>query len=330
MGESFSLILAGDIGATKTDLGLYRCDRDFALSRLARRRFPSCDAQKLLSRIREFLHQETAGEPPKAVCLGVAGPVAGGRVTATNLGLELDERELRRELECPRLVLVNDLYATACALSEPEGGTFEVLQAGEEVCGGMAGVLAPGTGLGMALLRPGSVPPLVLASEGGHCDFAPRDETEIGLWRYLKEHFGHVSRERLLSGPGLLNIHHWCRGLEPPRERGLNAAAVVEAAAAGETAAVRAMEMFVSLLGAAAGDLALQGLTCGGIYLAGGIPPRIIEYLRRGIFLKSFRDKGRMDNWLAKVPVRVVLDPCLALDGAARFAASLLQSSRSL
>ncbi|NPA24471.1 MAG: glucokinase [Deltaproteobacteria bacterium] len=327
MEESPFLILAGDIGATKTDLGLYRCDESFAVSArpLARCHFPSCNAPELLSRIREFLQQEISGEPPAAVCLGVAGPVSEGRVTAINLGLELDEGELRRELECPHLVLVNDLYAAAFGLSEPESCTFEVLQVGEEVCGGMVGVLAPGTGLGMALLRSGN-PPLVLASEGGHCDFAPRDEAEIDLWRYLKEHFGHVSRERLISGPGLLNIYHWCRGMAPVRGRGLNAASVVEAAAIGETEAGRAMEMFVSLLGATAGDLALQGLTRGGICLAGGIPPRIIEYLRREIFLESFRDKGRMRDWLAKIPVKVILDPCLALNGAARIAASLLSA----
>lgn len=318
--------MAGDIGATKTNLGLFLKASDH-LTQKAFVTFPSCARVELVERTRAFLKREgVLGQVPSA-CFGVAGPLCRGRVVATNLGLELDESGLCAELKIAVVRLVNDLYATAVALAWLPADQFAVLQAGgpgaEEA---VSAVLAPGTGLGMAfLVAAGPALPLIVASEGGHVDFAPRDEAEIELWRYLRARYGRVSREHLLSGPGLLNIYQWCRETSNPAVispvAATAAAAVVSSAEHGDPAARQALTLFVSLLGAAAGDLALTGLAGGGVYLAGGIPAKIINSLRQDGFLRAFQAKGRMAAWLSRVPVRVVLDEQAALLGAARLAA---------
>ena len=330
------LVLAGDIGATKTNLGLFLSDSK-GLKRVSFCSFSSCGEVELVWRVKEFLREGQAVQNLAAICFGVAGPVHDGCVEATNLGLKLDERELQKELGCSSLVLVNDLFATAAAIPLLKERELEVLQPGglaKGACPTVA-VLAPGTGLGMAFLVDAEKPH-ILASEGGHADFAPRNEDEVELWRYLKLRFGRVSRERLLSGPGLLNIYDWLKQKEVSCasssrapifcEQDRSAAAVVAAADDGEGLAVQALEIFVSLLGSVAGDLAVTGMAAGGLYLAGGIPAKIISHLRQDRFLLAFRDKGRMAPWLERIPVKVVLDPEAALLGAARIALSLVVS----
>jgi glucokinase len=327
------LVLAGDIGATKTNIGLFSADAK-GLKRLSFCSFPSCAEAELVGRVKEFLAQERARQNLAGVCFGVAGPVQNGYVEATNLGLKLGENELRKEFDCSSLVLVNDLYATAAAIPRLGESKLAVLQPGTVAKGDSAtiAVLAPGTGLGMAFLVDAEKPQ-ILASEGGHVDFAPRNEMEVELWRYLKLRYGRVSRERLLSGPGLVNIYDWLGqraetessvGVLPPLLSGAEktAAAVVIAAENGEKPATQALEIFVALLGSVAGDLALTGMAAGGLYLAGGIPTKIISHLRKAQFLSAFRDKGRMASWLERIPVKVVLDPEAALLGAARIALS--------
>ncbi len=331
------LVLAGDIGATKTNIGLFRQGAK-GPKRISFCSFSSCRGTPEFGlRVKAFLSEGEVLQNLAAICFGVAGPVRDGYVEATNLGLKLDEKELRKELSCSCLVLVNDLFATAAAIPLLKKDELAVLQPGNfprDVCATSA-VLAPGTGLGMAFLVD-PVKPHILASEGGHADFAPRNEDEVELWRYLKLRFGRVSRERLLSGPGLLNIYDWLRQKEIPSapsgqtpilsEPYLSSSDIVAAADEGETLAVKALVVFVSLLGSVAGDLALTGMAAGGVYLAGGIPAKIISYLRDDQFLLAFRDKGRMASWLEQIPVRVVLNSEAALLGAARIALSLAVS----
>ncbi len=327
------LVLAGDIGATKTNLGLFSSGAE-GLKRLSFCSFPSCAEAELIRRVKEFLAQERARQNLAGVCFGVAGPVQNGYVEATNLGLKLGESELQKELGCASLVLVNDLYATAAAIALLDENKLAVLQPGTVAKGDSAtiAILAPGTGLGMAFLVDAEKPQ-IFASEGGHVDFAPRNEMEVELWRYLKLRYGRVSRERLLSGPGLVNIYDWLgqraetgssvRALSPLLSGSeKTAASVVAAAENGEKPATQALEIFVALLGSVAGDLALIGMAAGGLYLAGGIPTKIISHLRKAQFLSAFRDKGRMALWLERIPVKVVLDPEAALLGAARIAFS--------
>ena len=270
------LVLAGDIGATKTNLGLFRQGSQ-GLERVSFCNFPSCEEKGFVRQVRAFLCQNGAESELAAICFGVAGPVHDGCVEATNLGLKLNEKALQREFACPTLSLVNDLYATAAAIPLLEDGKLAVLQPGSNAQSASATtvVLAPGTGLGMAFLI-GAKNLHIIASEGGHADFAPRNEDEVELWRYLKLRFGRVSRERLLSGPGLLNIYDWLRqrGGTPAcaiatsslSASKASAAEVVAAADIGEDRlAVQALETFVSLLGSVAGDLAVTGMAAGGM-----------------------------------------------------------------
>jgi glucokinase len=325
-------ILAADIGATKTNIGLFRA-RAEGPERISVRSFKSCAEAEFVGRVKEFLAVEMSPGELLASCFGVAGPVVNGRVVATNLGLELDEKILQRELSCSRLNLVNDLVATAAALPglksddvvSLQSGAAQVVSQEEPVA-----ILAPGTGLGMAFLVDGRQM-TILSSEGGHADFAPRDEDEVELWRYLKKKFGRVSCERILSGPGLVNIFTWLRQhpageisdatLLPASGPGeISGADVVAAAVAGDLIADRSLEFFTSILGGVAGNLVLTGMAAGGLYLAGGIPAKIIDFLSQGQFLIAFNAKGRMSAWLKQVPVKVVLNPEAALLGAARMA----------
>ena len=332
------LILAGDIGATKTNLGIFSSGSK-GLKRLSFCSFSSCGETELVGRAKGFLYDGKAEKNLAAICFGVAGPVHDGYVEATNLGLKLNEKELQKKFDCPCLRLVNDLFATAAAISLLSEDELAVLQPGSFARGvsSTVAILAPGTGLGMAFLVDAEKPQ-ILASEGGHADFAPRNEDEVELWRYLKLRFGRVSRERLLSGPGLLNIYDWFRQRAGARtsdtviplllDSEITAAGIVMAAENGENPAVQALDTFVSLLGSVAGDLAVTGMATGGLYLAGGIPARIINHLRCDQFLLAFRDKGRMASWLEQVPVKVVLNPEAALLGAARIALNSVSSKK--
>ncbi len=327
-----SYILAADIGATKTNLGLFLAGSE-RFECLKVTNLKSCGEAELIGRVKEFMAREMGRGNLISACFGVAGPVFNGRVVATNLGLELEERVMRRELSCPCLHLVNDLVATAAGISLLEDGDLVSLQAGSNCAvkdSETVAIMAPGTGLGMAFMV-ADRPLMIISSEGGHADFAPRNETEVELWRYLQKRFGRVSRERLLSGPGLVNIFNWLREQASPRvidgafpedlpAGEISGADVVAAAAAGDPAAERSMAYFTSILGSVAGDLALTGMTSGGLYLAGGIPAKIIDFLGRGHFLEAFRAKGRMSDWLKQVPVKVILNPEAALIGAARIA----------
>lgn len=277
----------------------------------------------------------------EAACFGIPGPVIGNRASTTNLPWLVDGAQVAADMGIPVVALINDLVATAEGLPLLEEDEVAVLQAGavqEDGDRGNRALIAAGTGLGMALIPRAGERWVPVPSEGGHMDFAPRTEDEIGLLRHLRERFGRVSAERVVSGMGLHNIYQYLRDVvrmpETPlvREaigRGEDPARIIgeSAMAVGEDRCglcARALEMFVAAYGATAGNLALLGTATGGVWLGGGIAPKILPRLSDGLFLQTFTAKGRFVPFLEKVPVRVVLNDRAALLGAARHAASFL------
>lgn len=266
--------------------------------------------------------------------MGIAGPVVDGRVVATNLPWEIDERQLAEAIPAARVRLINDLEATAHGVVALRGEELAVLQAGPPGAGNLA-VIAAGTGLGEAIVVGEGEARSVVATEGGHADFAPRTDLEDDLLRHLRKDFGRVSYERVLSGPGLVNVYRFLRDTgvakESPRAAALMrerdpAAVVTELGAQGtDRLCEMTLAIFVSVYGAEAGNLALKALALGGVVVAGGIAPRIVPALSAGGFIAAFRDKGRLSSLMETIPVGVVLNPKLPLRGAARVARSMLR-----
>jgi len=336
------MILAGDVGGTKSNLGLFEvADGKPRLARSAR--YHSPEYPGLGAVVRAFL---AAGPPVaggiQAACFGIAGPVVDDRVSTPNLAWVVDGAALAREAGLPRVALINDLVATAEGIPALADDETAVLQPGVPKPPGHEGnraLIAAGTGLGMALIPRLDDRWVPVPSEGGHMDFAPRTEEEIGLLRHLRERFGRVSVERVLSGPGLFNVYQYLRDVvklpESPRVRERLAAGEDPAQVIGESGlpgpdggcalcdvCSRALELFVAVYGAVAGNLALLGTATGGLWLGGGIAPKILPRLADGLFRESFRAKGRFVPFLEKVPVRVILNDRAALLGAARHAMS--------
>ena len=324
------MILAGDAGGTKTMLALFEPGgRAPVLVREAT--VPSREFDSLEAIVERFLAAGPRGDIT-AACVGIAGPVLDGRAVTPNLPWVVDERRLAAAIPAPRVRLLNDLEATAhgiWALGEDE---LVSLQSGALRRGNLA-VIAAGTGLGEAIVVIDGGRRTVIATEGGHADFGPRGELEEDLLRYLRKEFGHASYERVLSGPGLVNVYRFLRDTGVAGE----ASQTAERMAAGDPAAVitelgvdgadrlcaMALALFVSVYGAEAGNLALKALAVGGVIVAGGIAPRILPALRAGSFVAAFRDKGRLSSLMETIPVFVALNPKTALLGAARVAASL-------
>jgi glucokinase len=319
-------ILAGDVGGTKTNLALFSREGT-ALRRVELRTFPSGRYPDLESILAEFL----PGKPGvTAACLGVAGPVVSGRSRVTNLPWIVDGQSIRRVLGADRVFLVNDLQATAFAVPFLPEESLAVLQRGEAEPRGTIAVLAAGTGLGASFLvwtGTGYVP---VASEGGHADFAPRDEREVRLSVFLQRRHRHVSVERVVSGPGLHAIYRFLRESEGMTESKEIEARLVEedpprvitreGLAGHSEACGEALRIFASLYGAQAGNLALLVMATGGVILGGGIAPSILPILSGETFLGSFLSKGRFREFLSRVPVKVIRDDKAALLGAAHYA----------
>ncbi|MFQ5615564.1 MAG: glucokinase [Anaerolineales bacterium] len=326
--EEKTMLLAGDIGGTKTILAIYAPESE-PRNPVAEARFLSGDYPSLEAVIRDFLGQTHLNV--KRAAFGVAGPVVGGEAEITNLPWAIAENQLRDALELESIHLINDLAAVACAVPVLQPDEVHVLQEGRAVPGGSIAVIAPGTGLGEAYLTWDGKRYLAHASEGGHTDFAPTTPLQFGLLRYLQERFGHVSYERICSGRGLPNIYNYLKEMgfasEPAwvagqfAQTGDPTPVIVRAALSREKPCDlcrAALETFVSILGAEAGNLALKVLATGGVYLGGGIPSRILPALSDGSFIKPFRQKGRFADLLAEIPVKVILNPKVALLGAAR------------
>jgi glucokinase len=321
------LLLAGDIGGTKTNVAVFSPE-DGPRAPLAEATFPSADYPSLEALVREFLSQVDL--KVEWASFGVAGPVAAGRSTITNLPWVMEERQLQEALNLSSVRLLNDLDAIAHAVPFLEPDDLHTLNVGQPAPGGAMAVVAPGTGLGEAFLTWDGSRYRPHASEGGHADFAPTNLSEVELLHYLQGRFGHVSYERVCSGRGLPNIYAYLKDSgyadEPDWLTEQLAAAddptpvIVNAALDEERPCelcVATLSAFVSILGAEAGNLALKVLATGGVYLGGGIPPRILPALEQERFMEAFRRKGRMSDLLARVPVHVILNPKVALLGAA-------------
>ncbi len=322
------MILAGDVGGTKVDLALY----DFTNGKLNYARdkiYRARDYSGLESIVKEFL----AADKVTAACFGVPGPVRDGRLRLTNLPWTLDSRELSASLGIQHVFLINDLEANGYGVAELADGQIYTLNEGDTSQIGNRALLAAGTGLGECFLVWNGHRHTPYPSEGGHADYAPRNEDEIDLLRFLKQKYnGRISTERVVSGQGLTNIYEFLRevrGMDEPAwlaERMAvedpNAVITELALAAKSEICEKAMDMFVSAYGAEAGNLALKILSAGGLYVGGGIAPRIIEKLKDGTFMKAFTDKGRMSQLLVNMPVRIILESRAALLGAAAYAES--------
>lgn len=321
------MILAGDVGGTHTRLAFFQ-ERGDGLTAVAEETFPSREFASLEAVLRKF--REGRPFPITGACVGIAGPVRHGRCDATNLHWVVEAGRLARELGLERAGLINDLEANAWGIALLEARDVAVLQGGAPDASGNAAIISAGTGLGEAGLYWDGKEHRPFATEGGHTDFAPRNRLESELLEYLLKQFQRVSYERVVSGPGLLNIYRFLRdggrAEEPPwlaeaMRQEDPPAVIAQAALDGKSElCVQALDLFVSLYGAEAGNLALKVLATGGVYLGGGIAPRIVQKLREPVFLDAFTFKGRMRALLQAMPVRVILNDRVALLGAARYA----------
>ncbi|MGA2047941.1 MAG: glucokinase [Terracidiphilus sp.] len=321
------MILAGDVGGTKVDLALY----DFSNGKLQYTRdkvYKAKDYPGLEVIVKDFL----GADKVTAACFGVPGPVRDGRLRLTNLPWTLDSRELSAGLDIQHVFLINDLEANGYGVAELSPEQIYTLAEGDSSQIGNRALIAAGTGLGEGLLIWNGHKHIPYPSEGGHVDYAPRNEDEIDLLRFLKEKYnGRVSFERVVAGMGLTSIYEFLRevrGMEEPAWLTEKLAGVDDpngvitemALQAKSEICEKALDMFVSAYGAEAGNLALKVLAVGGLYVGGGIAPRILSKLKDGTFMKAFTDKGRLSQLLINMPVRIILESRAALLGAAAYA----------
>src|SRR5579885_100275 len=323
------MILAGDIGGTNARIAIFEVD-DRRPKLVCERIYPTREHRSLESALSEFLSANPSAGI-RAACFGIAGPVRNGRALMPNLGWTVDSASLAWLVKIDRVGIVNDLEANAWGIALLEDKDFAVLNAGAPDPSGNAAVISPGTGLGEAglyfdgrTLRP-------FACEGGHTDFAPADELQTEMLSWMRKRFGHVSWERVLSGQGIVNIYRFLREtgraeepdwLARDLERGNAPAVITDAALEGKSRLCElAFEVMVAALGAEAANLALKVMATGGIFIGGGIAPRIVAKVREPAFMRSFTNKGRMGDMLAAIPVKVILNDSTALFGAARAAA---------
>jgi glucokinase len=327
------MLLAGDIGGTKTNLALYTSEAG-PRKPIIEVTFPSGKFASLESLAGAFLADRT--ERIDHACFGVAGPVVDGSAQITNLPWVMHETRLQEALGIPSVHLLNDLVAIAHAVPFLQPEDVLTLNEGKPAKHGALAIVAPGTGLGEAFLIWEAGRYVAHASEGGHADFAPANDIEVEMLQFLQPRLDHVSWERVCSGLGLPNIYSYYkaskRAAEPDwlaerlRMAHDPAPVIVEAALAAtddSDICLAVLNAFVSILGAEAGNLALKVLATGGVYLGGGIPPRILSLLQGERFLRAFTRKGRLADLLEPIPVRVILNPKVALMGAAYHALAM-------
>lgn len=334
--------ISGDIGGTKTLLQAAELSDGRTQVRYERR-YPSHDYPSFSDVFKDFFDgAETSGMGgnPATACFAVAGPVAQQRVSITNLPWVMDSAAIASEFSIPAVKLINDFAAVALSIEILPESDLVTLQVGKPYAGEMRVVLGAGTGMGVAWLVRQGDRYMPLSTEAGHTDFAPADEMQDRLLQYLRKKFGHVSVERVLSGPGLTNIFNFLveshfpgvpgrssvPELEPVRLDDEDGAAQVSDLAFKQKhpIAVKSMDLFVEIYGAYAGNLALAGLTRNGVYVAGGIAPKIIDKLREGGFMKAFCDKGRFSALMGEIPVHVVMNTNAGLVGATQEAQRML------
>jgi glucokinase len=325
------LVLAADVGGTSTRIAFFRAEHG-SLTPLAEEHYPSARHESLYQIVQLFTAQHRL--TPERACFGIAGPIVEGRVTTPNLPWSIEGSQLARTAELPAVQLINDLAANTYGIAALKDQDLATLNPGQAQPGGAIAVVSAGTGLGESLAYWDGHSYRPLPSEAGHADFAPRNDMESQLFSYLRAQFGRVSYERVVSGPGLVNIYRFlsfsCFAPQDPAvsaemQAGDPAAVVSAAALAGRCRLCeKALAIFLAVYGAECGNAALRFLATGGVYLGGGIAPHILEKLRGPDFLDAFSDKGRLAPLLASIPVKVILNDRTALLGAA-LAAELQQ-----
>ena len=325
------MILAGDIGGTNARLALYEVQAG-KLEQITESVFPSRQHSGLDEIVAKFSALIPPENKPDAACFGIAGPVVNGRVETSNLPWVVESSQLATELGIKRALLINDLEANAWGIGALSADDLVTLNHIDTQPHGNQAVVSAGTGLGEAGLYWDGTRHHVFACEGGHTDFAPRNDVEMQLLQYLMARFGHVSYERILSGPGLVNVFSFLRDTG----HGRPGAWLVEEMAASDPAAAisraamegkcslceQALDLFISIYGAEAGNMALKAMATGGVYLGGGIAPKILAKLKGPLFMEAFRSKGRLQRVMEAIPVRVITNDKTALLGAARCAIS--------
>lgn len=334
-GDVEMIVLAGDIGGTKTLMQLSRLSPG-GLEVMYEKRYVSAEHGDFLSLASNFVEEsfQRTGDRASKACFGIAGPVNGRKAKATNLpwSIDADALELSLGIECIRLI--NDFQSVGYGIEVLESGDIVTLQQGSDVPHGTRLIIGAGTGLGQGFLIWQGDHHEVVASEGGHADFAPTDHDQMELLEYLRRRYRWATWERAVSGRGLVNIFEFlkennfaplCEPLQEAMRQEDHAAVISRFGMLGtDPTAVKALQMFVSMYGAQAGNLALTALATGGVYVAGGIAPKIIDKLTDGTFMRAFLDKEeRMQPILNAIPVRVIINPNVGLLGSAIVASRL-------
>lgn len=328
---SSGTVLAADVGGTKTNLALFQIEKGKLVS-LKNQRYPTSDHQSFVKAIRQF-HDDKVSQIDCA-CLGVAGTVDGDKVRGVNFAWEIDAKKLEKDLKIKKVLLINDLQANAYGLSALQNDDFITLSKGK-INEGNAAIIAPGTGLGEAGMFWDGSSYHPYATEGGHCNFSPNNEIDLELWKFLNKKFDHVSWERLVSGQGIINIYDFVRKFRKKKEPKWlteelkidHSAKIISAAAIEKKDAVcvETLQLFIKYLAVESSQLALKTKATGGIYIGGGIAPKILELIDKKEFYKNFINAGRMEHLLKTIPVKVVLNDKTALLGAAYYAAMAIK-----
>jgi len=321
------MILAGDIGATRTRLAAFETEGN-RLQCVVEKTYMSQEHGGLSEILAQFTRSE--GIPVHSACFGVAGPVRSGRSKISNLPWVIDRRDLAKQLKLNSVGLLNDLEAYAYGIDALESKDFTTLSEGSEDAEGNRAVISARTGLGVAGLYWDGFRHHPFACEGGHADFAPRSDIQMELLAYLQKKYGRVSCERILSGPGIKNIYEFLRDTQKADEpewlreqiKGVKdvPALIAQLALEGKAAICdQTLSIFVSVFGAETGNCALNFMTTGGIFIGGSIAARNVDRMKDPVFMQSFLNKGRMETLLKDMPVKIILNDDCGLMGAARY-----------
>lgn len=331
------IVLSGDIGGTSTRLQLTQCNGPFALKMLAREKYANASHSSFSEIIEKFLNDTGHKNTELAsACFAVAGPIINGTVKFTNLPWYIEEPKLKQELQIDKIKLINDFQAVGYGVEVLAPEDVHVLQKGRYQMNQVKAIIGAGTGLGMGMMHWTGSLYEVSATEGGHVDFAPTTDMQIELLKFMRKKYHRVSVERLVSGPGLINLYAFVKENPLPSEKENTelhyaiynnedtAATISEyAITKKDPMAMRALDLFIQIYGAAAGNLALTTLPYSGLYIAGGIAPKLLAQITSGKFLESYSDKGRLSNLLKDIPIYIVLNTHVGLLGAATFAARM-------
>ncbi|WP_205511411.1 glucokinase [Longitalea arenae] len=333
LGEKGITVLAGDIGGTKTNLAFYVAT-ETGLKVLYTGRYPSAEYSSCTAILQQFLGDNNCPEPDR-ICLGVAGPVLDGKVNLTNLDWNIDIKEVKRTMGVEAVFLLNDLESMAYGLAALTEEDLITIHPGNDESTGNMAIIAPGTGLGQAGLYWNGVNHFPFPTEGGHADFSPRTDLDIALLKFLQNEYGVVSWEKVVAGPAIVDIYRFLRDvkkreepswLKEALEQEKNDSAVISGAAIEQKAAicVETMDLFVRYLARESSNLVLKMKATGGLFLGGGIPPKIAPLLLERQFMEHYMDCDRMQHLLEQVPIRIIKNDKTGLIGAAYYGAYLI------